>query len=150
VWLDLGLNYRYSPIYKQDTFWTPGCNLKMQSEVEYTPSSRSRKIQRSSLSMQNNKIIISSMKCKKVNQMAVPYTSQEKYYTFVNGQDSSTRNILHSNLKMIVTYTEELLSTLWWNETCHFQWWLLLTHWGRVTQICVFNTVKLGTSASSP
>ena len=25
-----------------------------------------------------------------------------------------------------------------------------LTHWGRVTQICVFNTVKLGTSASSP
>jgi len=27
---------------------------------------------------------------------------------------------------------------------------LLLTHCGRVTQICVFNTVKLGTSASSP
>ena len=26
----------------------------------------------------------------------------------------------------------------------------LLTHCGRVTQICVFNTVKLGTSASSP
>jgi len=26
----------------------------------------------------------------------------------------------------------------------------LLTHYGRVTQICVFNTVKLGTSASSP
>ena len=25
-----------------------------------------------------------------------------------------------------------------------------LTHSGRVTQICVFNTVKLGTSASSP
>ena len=25
-----------------------------------------------------------------------------------------------------------------------------LTHWGRVTQICVFNTVKLGTSASYP
>jgi len=25
-----------------------------------------------------------------------------------------------------------------------------LTHRGRVTQICVFNTVKLGTSASSP
>jgi len=25
-----------------------------------------------------------------------------------------------------------------------------LTHCGRVTQICVFNTVKLGTSASSP
>jgi len=27
---------------------------------------------------------------------------------------------------------------------------ILLTHCGRVMQICVFNTVKLGTSASSP
>jgi len=27
---------------------------------------------------------------------------------------------------------------------------VLLTRCGRVTQICVFNTVKLGTSASSP
>ena len=27
---------------------------------------------------------------------------------------------------------------------------IFLTHCGRVTQICVFNTVKLGTSASSP
>jgi len=27
---------------------------------------------------------------------------------------------------------------------------LILTHCGRVTQICVFNTVKLGISASSP
>jgi len=26
----------------------------------------------------------------------------------------------------------------------------ILTHCGRVTQICVFNTVKLRTSASSP
>jgi len=26
----------------------------------------------------------------------------------------------------------------------------VLTHCGRVTQICVFNTVKLGTSVSSP
>ena len=26
----------------------------------------------------------------------------------------------------------------------------IFTHCGRVTQICVFNTVKLGTSASSP
>jgi len=26
----------------------------------------------------------------------------------------------------------------------------VLTHCGRVTQICVFNMVKLGTSASSP
>jgi len=27
---------------------------------------------------------------------------------------------------------------------------IVLTHCGLVTQICVFNTVKLGTSASSP
>jgi len=27
---------------------------------------------------------------------------------------------------------------------------VILTHCGRVTQICVFNTVQLGTSASSP
>ena len=31
-------------------------------------------------------------------------------------------------------------------ETCRS----ILTHCGRVTQICVFNTVKLGTSVSSP
>ena len=28
--------------------------------------------------------------------------------------------------------------------------YIILTHCGRVTQTCVFNTVKLGTSASSP
>jgi hypothetical protein len=33
-----------------------------------------------------------------------------------------------------------------WKETL----WHNLTHCGRVMQICVFNTVKLGTSASSP
>ena len=27
---------------------------------------------------------------------------------------------------------------------------IILTHCGRVTQICVFNTVNLGTSPSSP
>jgi len=32
----------------------------------------------------------------------------------------------------------------------HLQKMFALTHCGRVTQICVFNTVKLGTSASSP
>jgi len=31
-----------------------------------------------------------------------------------------------------------------------FTYIVLLTHCGRVTQICVFNTVNLGTSASSP
>jgi len=33
---------------------------------------------------------------------------------------------------------------------CVFVHRLVLPHCGRVTQICVFNTVKLGTSASSP
>jgi len=35
-------------------------------------------------------------------------------------------------------------------RVCASQAKLFLTHCGRVTQICVFNTVKLGTSASSP
>jgi len=35
--------------------------------------------------------------------------------------------------------------------SCYHKYYkLYLTHCGRVTQICVFNTVKLGTSASSP
>jgi len=51
------------------------------------------------------------------------------------------------------------VSTDWmlWNKVFHsikrfffFKFHLTLTHCGRVTQICVFNTVKLGTSASSP
>ena len=37
-----------------------------------------------------------------------------------------------------------------WLEFCLLIKSKLLTHCGRVTQICVFNTVKLGTSASSP
>jgi len=41
-----------------------------------------------------------------------------------------------------------------WNILCCNLVWLLLmgllTHCGRVTQICVFKTVKLGTSASPP
>ena len=36
------------------------------------------------------------------------------------------------------------------NLTTNLHLVLKLTHCGRVTQICVFNTVKLGTSASSP
>jgi len=34
--------------------------------------------------------------------------------------------------------------------SCWINIGIFLTHCGRVTQICVFNTVKLGTSASSP
>ena len=36
------------------------------------------------------------------------------------------------------------------NSSLELQAQTFLTHCGRVTQICVFNTVKLGTSASSP
>ena len=36
----------------------------------------------------------------------------------------------------------------WGNQDV--DWRIILTHCGRVRQICVFNTVKLGTSASSP
>ena len=42
-------------------------------------------------------------------------------------------------------------SQFWYNSTSTTtSWYSMLTHCGRVTQICVFNTVKLGTSASSP
>jgi len=37
-----------------------------------------------------------------------------------------------------------------WRGNRNIQFHSFLTHCGRVTQICVFNTVKLGTSASSP
>jgi len=40
-----------------------------------------------------------------------------------------------------------ILSFLLLRSTSEYK---ILTHCGRVTQICVFNTVKLGTSASSP
>ena len=46
------------------------------------------------------------------------------------------RNIYYLRNKKIVELNQLLL--------------YILTHCGRVTQICVFNTVKLGTSASSP
>ena len=47
---------------------------------------------------------------------------------------------------------EETWGTFWKEIVClDFFYLVLLTHYsGRVTQICVFNTVKLGTSASSP
>jgi len=37
-----------------------------------------------------------------------------------------------------------------WLQTLNSEHMSILTHCGRVRQICVFNTVKLGTSASSP
>jgi len=40
--------------------------------------------------------------------------------------------------------------TTWVQMRSMFTILYTLTHCGRVTQICVFNTVKLGTSASSP
>jgi len=46
--------------------------------------------------------------------------------------------------------TKVLVLGLRWNVFTARYELRLLTHCGRVTQICVFNTVKLGTSASSP
>jgi hypothetical protein len=43
--------------------------------------------------------------------------------------------------RVVVPNDDEIL--MLWHLT-------VLTHCGRVTQICVFNTVKFGTSASSP
>jgi len=48
-------------------------------------------------------------------------------------------NLTEKQSKLKVEFTK-MLASLYTN----------LTHCGRVTQNCVFNTVKLGTSASSP
>jgi len=45
--------------------------------------------------------------------------------------------------------SREKLNEQSWTKTTPL-WKPILTHCGRVTQICVFNKVKLGTSASSP
>ena len=62
-------------------------------------------------------------------------------------QKYQRRNSL--NIRVPVSFSQDSCLT----ETLR-QWILILsrtlTHCGRVTQICVFNTVKLGTSASSP
>ena len=55
---------------------------------------------------------------------------------------SSSTNTVFS--KYAVLQTVFLLTKYPQNSPC------VLTHCGRVTQICVFNTVKLGSSASSP
>ena len=56
---------------------------------------------------------------------------------------------LHPTLSIFTKFLSQLILLL----ICanyHPSWLFVLTHCGRVTQICVFNTVKLGTSASSP
>jgi hypothetical protein len=53
-------------------------------------------------------------------------------------------NMLECKLSIIYTYLETRLFTRCVRRLT------LLTHCGRVTQICVFNTVKPGTSVSSP
>jgi hypothetical protein len=63
--------------------------------------------------------------------LCVSYRSQKK-----------TAVISLNNIKLLV-FVIETVSTARYELN-------LLTHCGRVTQICVFNTVKLGTSASSP
>jgi len=56
--------------------------------------------------------------------------------------------ILTVNFKLTIVLVN-LKAMLNW-EDCFFPLSQLLTHCGRVTQIFVFNTVNLGTSASSP
>jgi len=53
--------------------------------------------------------------------------------------------VTHSDL-ILMAYNIASLSFLYVRAT----WSLILTNCERVTQICVFNTVKLGTSVSSP
>ena len=55
-------------------------------------------------------------------------------------------NISHTSLHILQAY--HLIFCQW--ENCTRWCEANLAHCGRVTQICVFNTVKLGTSASSP
>jgi len=61
----------------------------------------------------------------------------------------STLQIVHVNHLHNYVYKLQILQ---WaiNVSTEYHVNLLLTHCGRVTQICVFNTVKFGTSASSP
>jgi len=55
-------------------------------------------------------------------------------------------------MKVIIKQSLKASKRTAFNSAVTFFWksLSLLTHCGRVTQICVFNTVKLGTSASSP
>ena len=56
------------------------------------------------------------------------------------------RSILHSGSKINLT----VATTMYKFGNSKINMWHLSHNSGRVTQICVFNMVKLGTSASSP
>ena len=68
-----------------------------------------------------------------------------------NLKKNTKMKIYKTMIRTVVTYSSET-----WTVTAKDENNLrifgrqILTHCGRVTQICVFNTVKLGTSASSP
>jgi len=56
---------------------------------------------------------------------------------------------------LIVFLTIKKIGVIDWNNCTLYELWntpgrIILTHCRRVTQICVFDKVKLGTSASSP
>ena len=51
---------------------------------------------------------------------------------------------------VMAVYSNEFTTSSRPSVAPHLSLQSFLTHCGRVTQICVFNTVKLGTSASSP
>jgi len=57
-------------------------------------------------------------------------------------QGLRSTNVTSVATDSLYTYLSHLISHVWESR--------LLTHCGRVTQFCVFNTLKLGTSASSP
>jgi len=66
----------------------------------------------------------------------------------IEGKRESERTIRNSDFRKYKLLSESLIpegDMSRKNCSCHN-----LTHCGRVRQICVFNTVKLGTSASSP
>ena len=63
--------------------------------------------------------------------------------------DSSTLKYQISNFHSRTVHPDIIKSFIYPTE-CTTRLQFTLTHCGRVMQICVFNTVKLGTSASSP
>jgi len=90
------------------------------------------------------------MFCK--HQDVFPYLSM--FYSCMNMHVHFNHWLRNAVARAIVTHIPLLLLQSSRLSVQNIQFCLLettkLTHCGRVTQICVFNTVKLGTSASSP
>jgi len=81
-----------------------------------------------------------------LNSKTICFTNKWSYFTnqFIccrPTRDNSDKHLIYSNFGSFREHILGLFHCLKKND---------LTHCGWVTQICVFNTVKLGTSASSP